>query len=230
MFRIIGSIAAGATALFTPVVAAAATPSATPQTVITASTAVSNRPDSGVQGNNWALDTFTRVASVKLVGEVANTNCPGTDTGHCYLWDFTITDSGHFKAIAGQPAPRTGTLERALTGTMAGGTKNGQFYSSWKTAKAARVPATENDNGADPTGRHTTTNWAEQFFGASAVFNSAANPGGPDLGNWGWTYTLNFGTNSQCPNNAYRWVDAAANGGGSQPPDGNILTPLAADC
>ena len=152
MFRIIGSIAAGAAALFTPVVAAAATPSATPHAVITASTAVSNRPDSGVQGNNWALDTFKRVASVKLVGEVANTNCPGTDTGHCYLWDFTITDSGHFKAIAGQLAPRTGTLERALTGTFAGGTSNGQFYSSWKTAKATRVPTTENDNGADPSG------------------------------------------------------------------------------
>jgi len=42
------------------------------------------------------------------------------------------------------------------------------------TASAARVPAIEDDQGVAPTGRKMTTNWVEQFFGASAVFNSAA--------------------------------------------------------
>ena len=199
--------------------------------VITATTTITGRPDSGVQGDNWALDNFTRVATVKLVGEVAASNCPGTGTGHCYLWNATIADTGTFTAQAGQLAPRIGTLDRQITGPMSGGTSDEQFYSSWKTAKASLVPATEADGGVVPSGRHTTTNWTEQFFGASAVFNSAANPGGPDLGSKaGWTYTLNFGTNSACPNDAYRWVDSAAGQWGSLNGDGNILTPDSADC
>jgi hypothetical protein len=196
-------------------------------TPVQAVTTLTNRPDSGVQGNNWANDNFTRTAVVSIVGEVAASFCPGTLTGHCYLWNFKLTDSGHFTAIAAQLAPRVGTLDRSITGQFKGGTPDGQFYSSWKTAKASLVPATE--NGA-PSGRQTSTNWAEQFFGASAVFNSAANPGGPDLAGWGWTYTLNFGSNNQCPNDAYRWIDSAANSGGSLNTDGNILTPNTADC
>ena len=200
-------------------------------TPVSASTTITGRPDSGVQGNNWALDNFTRVASISLVGEVAASDCPGTDTGHCYLWNATLTDTGSFTAQAGQLAPRVGTLDRTITGQMSGGAPHAQFYSSWKTAKASRVPVTENDGGVVPSGRKTTTNWVEQFFGAGAVFNSAANPGGPDLGSGaGWTYTLNFGTNSQCPNDAYRWVDSAAGQWGSLNTDGNILTPNASDC
>jgi hypothetical protein len=207
---------------------AAVKPAATVQA--TATTTISNRPDGGVQGD-WALDNFTRVATVKLVGEVAATNCPNSDTGHCYLWNATIKDTGHFTTIAMALAPRVGVLDRQLTGIMAGGAPNEQFYSSWKTPKASRVPTTENDNGQDPTGKKTTTNWVEQFFGASAVFNSAANPGGPDLGTkWSWTYTLNFGSNNQCPNDAYKWVDAAASNSGASNTDGNILTPNTADC
>lgn len=197
---------------------------------ITATTTLTNRPDSGVQGNNWASDNYTRVASIKLVGQVANGNCPVTSTGDCYLWDFRLTDTGTSTTIAGQDAPRTGTLDQALTVTMTGGTNDGQFYSSWKTAKASRVPTTENDNNVVPTGRHTTTNWVEQFFGG-ADFNSTANPGGPDLGvNAGWTYTGNFGFDPACPNDAYKWIDAAASSWGSTNADGNILTPNAADC
>lgn len=231
-FKTFSVAAAAAAAIIVPATAASATTHVTqPATAISVSTTISNRPDSGVQGNNWALDNFTRTATVKLVGEVAASNCPGSDTGHCYLWNFKLDDFGHFTTIAGQLAPRIGVLDRKLTGAMLGGTTDGQFYSSWKTAKASRVPATENDNGTDPSGRMTTTNWVEQFFGLSAVFNSAANAGGPDLGSKaGWKYTLNFGSNNQCPNDAYQWVDAAAGQWGSLNTDGNILTPVAADC
>ena len=235
MRKIIITLAAAAAALSAAAAPALASTApvvhAVKATPVSATTTITGRPDSGAQGSNWALDNFTRVATVSLVGEVANTNCPGTDTGHCYLWNAAITDTGTFTAQAGQLAPRTGTLDRTITGKMAGGTSDEQFYASWKTAKASRVPATEADGGVVPTGRKTTTNWTEQFFGASAVFSSAANPGGPDLGSKaGWTYTLNFGTNSACPNDAYRWVDAAAGQWGSLNADGNILTPSAADC
>ena len=82
---------------------------------------------------------------------------------------------------------------------MTGGTTTGEFYGLFRFGGDQRMPATENDHGTVPTGRHTTTDWAEQFFGAGAVFNSAANPGGPDLGRWAWTYTAAFGTDSSCP-------------------------------
>jgi hypothetical protein len=229
------AIAAAATmaAVVVPAVtsasASASVPGLTPVPV-QATTTITNRPDGGTQGNTWALDNFTRVATVTLAHEVAVANCPGSDTGHCYLWNATIKDTGHFTTIAGQLAPRTGTLDTQVTGRFAGGSSTVKFFGSWKTAKASRVPVTEDDQGVAPGGRSTTTNWVEQFFGNSAVFNSAANPGGPDLGNWGWTYTAGFGSNSQCPNDAYRWADTAANQDGSLNTDGNILTPNAADC
>jgi hypothetical protein len=216
-----------ASAITAPVVlttsASASVPA--PSTVVApATTQISNRPDGGNHGI-WALDNFTRTATVTIVGEVAASNCPGTDTGHCYLWNFTIADAGHFTAQSGDLAPRSGsTLERTLTGRFSGGASHGQIYASWKTARATRVPLTEDDQGLLPAGRHTTTNWVEQFFGASATF------GAIDLGNWSWTYTLGFNANDQCPNNAYRWVDAAANSDGSLPADGDILTPTSANC
>jgi hypothetical protein len=217
-------------------VAGAANASARPavqphaSTPVTATTMITNRPDSGAHGD-WATDSFSRVATIRLAGQVGVEHCPGSDTGHCYLWNFKIADSGHFTTIASQMSPRAGTnLDLALTGAFSGGSSTGQYYASWKTAKATRVPATENDNNMVPSGRHTTTNWVEQFYGSSAVFNSAANPGGPDLGRWSWKYTLNFGSDRQCPNNASQWVDAASNGDGANPPDGDILTPNSSDC
>ena len=233
MPRILRLLAFALAAAVTPAVAASAQANAATTTIkpVTATTMISARPDSGVQGNNWALDRFAREATVTFVREVAATNCPGTDTGHCYLWRARIFDNGVFTTIAGQLAPRTGSLDQSLAGLMQGGTGNEQFYSSWKTAKASLVPATENDHGQAATGRQTTTNWVEQFFGTSAVFNSTANPGGPNLGSdAGWTYTLNFLANSACPNDAYKWVDSAAGQWGSVAVDGNILTPNAADC
>jgi hypothetical protein len=198
---------------------------------ISATTAISNLPDSGIQGNNWAYDSFTQIATIKLVGQVANGNCPVSDTGFCYLWDFTLADEGTSQTIAGQAAPRAGTLDLSLPVTMTGGTTNGQFYASWKTAKASRVPASFNAGDQAPTGRQTINNWVEQFFGSSADFNSAATPGAPDLGSKaGWTYTAGFGSDSQCSHEAYQWTDAAASGWGTLASDGNILANSSADC
>jgi len=46
----------------------------------------------------------------------------------------------------------------------------------------------------------------------------------------GWTYTAGFGSNSGCPNDAYRWVDSAAGNWGANNGDGNILAPNSTDC
>jgi hypothetical protein len=209
----------------------------------TASTKITNRPDGGnhdnaTQGKNqtWANDNFTRTATVTLIGEVARSHCPVTGTGHCYLWDARITDKGTFTTNpttdSGSSSPRAGKpLDTpAQTGAFSGGSQDVQFYSSWKTPTTSTVPKTENDGGLFPSGKKTTTNWVEQFFGSGALFYSAANSDGPDLGDWSWTYTLGFGTNTACPNDAYQWVDAAANNAGQDITAGDILTPSAADC
>ncbi len=226
MKRIVLTLAAAAAGLFAAVMPASASVHAG-HAAITAVTTLTNRPDSGAQGNDWALDNMTRTVSVKLVGEVAASNCPGTLTGHCYLWNASISDSGTFTTAAGQLAPRAGTLDSAITGAVKGGAPHVQFFSSWKTAKASLVPVSLDGTGGP---RTSTTNWVEQFFGSSAVFNSAANPGGPDLANWSWTYTAGFGSDSACPNEAYQWVDGLTSGGGSLAADGNILANDAAHC
>jgi len=208
---------------------AAAHPAATTAatTTFTAVTSITAHPDSGAQGNNWANDNFTRTATIHRVNQVSVSDCPGSGTGKCWFYTGTLSDSGSFTSIADQPAPRTGNLDQSLTGAFSGGTKTIDFWSSWENPNKADVPKTA--SGA-ATGRETTTNWVEQFFGAGAVFNSTANPGGPDLGNWSWKYTLNFGSNAACPNDAYQWIDSSTDGDGANLGAGNILTPNAEDC
>lgn len=195
---------------------------------VSATTVLSNRDDSGVYGN-WAKDHFTRAATIKLVNQVSVSNCPGSDTGKCYLWNFKLADKGTFTTVVGANQPNANVpLDLALTGPMTGGTKDGEFYASWRNPIVSNVPATLNGSGGP---RQSTTNWVEQFFGPSAVFNSAANAGGPDLGSSaGWTYTLGFGSNPQCKNEATQWVDAAAGSWGSLPADGNIHANNSAHC
>jgi hypothetical protein len=200
----------------------------TTTTTFTAVTKVSAHPDSGALGDNWANDNFTRTATIKRGAEVSVSSCPGSGTGKCYFYTGTLSDSGTFASVAGMGSPRTPTLlDQSLTGTFTGGSTSIEFWSSWKTPNVADVPKTVS---GQVSGRETSTDWVEQFFGPGAVFNSAANPGGPDLGNWSWKYTLNFGSNKACPNDAYQWIDSASNGGGSKPGDGNILTPNSSDC
>jgi hypothetical protein len=231
--RIILTAVASATALLGFAAPALASTSPATTASYSASTIIKNRPDSGTKGNTWAEDgPFIRDVTITRHSEVSASNYPGTDTGKCYFYTFRIYDHGWFTTVAGQQSPRSGTnLDQALTGFMTGGTSNGEFDASWKNPEPKLVWKGENDHGQDPTGQHTTTNWVEQFFGPTAVFNSAANPGGPDLGSKAdWTYRINFGDNAACPNDAYQWVDAAASGWGTDQTDGDILTPNAADC
>jgi hypothetical protein len=210
----------------------------------TAITKIANRSDGGnhdcssncpTANATLATDNFTRTATITRGSEVPVSNCPGGRTGYCYQWSFTIRDKGTFTtnptSSSGAESPNFGKpLDSAISGKMTGGTTTGKFYSSWKSASESRVPASVDDQGMQPTGRQTTTNWVEQFFGGGAVFNSTADPGHPDLGNWGWTYTARFGADPACPNDSYRWVDSSANGSGSSITDGDILAPDASDC
>jgi hypothetical protein len=224
---------------------ASASPSAPAGMTASASTVLSNRPDGGNHDNatpgpkpnqTWANDNFTRTASVTLVGTVSLSNCPVSSTGYCYEWTGKIADKGTFTvnptffSHSKSPGAQDQTLHAFVKGAFSGGSADITFYSDQKTANPALAPPKINNNGQDPSGRGTTTNWVEQFFGPSAHFNSVANPGGPDLGNWSWTYTANFGSNKACPNDAYQWIDAASNQDGAVKADGDILAPDQAHC
>lgn len=205
--------------------ASASTGPALPPGTQTAVTHITNRPDSGDQGNNWALDNFTRTVTVVRHSQVAPSDCGVTAPTSCWNYTYTIKDSGDSVTIAGQDSPRTTQLlDQSLSVEMRGGTTTGQFYTTSGSPHASLVETSENDHGTDPTGDHTTGNWIEQFFLPTAVF------GANNLGaNAGWTYTGNFGFDPACPNDAYQWVDAAPDWGVGGV-HGNILTPNSSDC
>jgi hypothetical protein len=173
---------------------------------VTATTAVSNRDDSGGHGN-WALDTFTRVVTVTRHSAVDVSHC-GQGAVICYYYTASLADNGTFATVAGALSPNAGTaISGSVQGSMTGGSKI-EFYAgsadgSWDGAPSATaVPATV--TGDTP----ATTTWVEQFFPSSTVFTS------PQLLNWSWTYSA--------PNTCEQWVDAYNNGDGAQPADGDI--------
>jgi hypothetical protein len=168
-----------------------------------ATTTFHARPDSGNHGD-WAVDDFTRTASVTFLAiDPTLTDCGSTATT-CFQYTGTISDTGSFFVITGAKSPQAGVTE---TGSPSGPFKGGShvtFFSSSDTASASGVPA--NVTGA---GSVSTTNWVEQFFPSGTTFGA-----GPNLTNWSWSYS-SAGT---CEN----WTDAFNNGGGSHPVDGDI--------
>jgi hypothetical protein len=226
--------------------AATAVPTAVKSYTVSASTSITGRPDSGLNGY-WATDgtqaaPLRRAASLTLQSEVALSLCGGhTGTGHCYHWTGKVSDAGGFVTTVDGTSPGAGDLNTgpapaigaAATGTMKGSITY-DFFSSWKTASAATVGTTENDGGNLPGGSSTTSLWPEKFFGKGATFYQANTqvtltsgtleaPGGA----WAWTYTLGFGADKACPNLASQWVDSSAGSGASF---GNILAPAAGSC
>jgi hypothetical protein len=183
----------------------------------TATTQLSNHPDSGGGGNNWAFDNFARTATIKLVGkETTLTDCGATAT-QCYAYTGTLSDKGSFDSIKGvlapnQATPYTGSTEKsAARGTFNGGATV-TFYASSDHPNASLVARSVDNHGVTASGDDTTTDWVEQFFPAGTTFGTA----GPNLTSWSWSYAL--------PNlhPAQHWVDALNNGDGQGATDGNI--------
>lgn len=153
-----------------------------------ATTAMSNRDDSG-DGGNWALDTITRTASVSLKAPASVSNC-GAGATTCYLYEGTIADTGSFVSVTGAKTPADGgkTINGTVMGSLTGGSAV-EFYASSNSPTAA-VPATT--SGDSP----STTDWVKQFFAPGTTFST------PQLLNWSWTYLA--------PNTCEKWVDALA--------------------
>jgi hypothetical protein len=156
----------------------------------TATTALTDRLDSGFGGNNWASDTVTRTVMVSLVGNDSTLSDCGEGATSCYTYTGTLKDTGTAHAIAGQISP--GAQAVPITGSpnaaMAG---HGEysFHASSNHPNAALVPTHLTGN------EETTDNWVEQFFPAGTTFGT-----GPVLSPWAWTYTDSA--------NCQTWTDA----------------------
>src|ERR1039458_5184459 len=72
--------------------------------VVTATTQLRDRPDSGGDNSNWANDRFTRVATITPAGTGTPADC-GITTGVCNAYTATLKDSGTFTTIAGALPP-----------------------------------------------------------------------------------------------------------------------------
>jgi hypothetical protein len=181
-----------ATAVAVPATAAGASvstfpPPVTPQipahspSVFTSRTSLTNRPDSGGNGN-WALDTMTRTLTITETGH----NGPG------YAYTATVSDTGTFKTISGAYTPNQGppSTGKRIQGTVQGsvaGTAQYSFTASKLPASSPNLGVPNTENGAPGTPAETTSSWYELAFPAGTTF------GGTGIGNWSWTYTTGDG-------------------------------------
>ncbi|HUN38434.1 MAG TPA: hypothetical protein VMU95_41115 [Trebonia sp.] len=153
----------------------------------TATTAVSDRDDSGDNGN-WAKDAYTRTVSVTRHGAAPAADC-GSGAAACWFYTGTIADSGTFQTVSGADSPSKGTpISGVVDGTFTGGS-DVEFYASSGSPTAA-VPGTV--TGDTP----STTDWVSLFFASGTVIST------PNLTNWSWTYSA--------PNTCEQWADAAS--------------------
>jgi hypothetical protein len=185
---------------------------------VTAVTTLSNRPDSGANGN-WATDQMTRTATVTRHDQVASTDC-GSSATSCWFYTATISDVGSFQTIPGAFTPNQECTEPnntscnglTISGTVSGSINGGgtmEFYANSSNPSASSVPTTVKGDGDD------TSTWYTLFFPAATQFQLTTNSNAPFTA-WSWSYNA--------PGTCENWVDAYNNGDGDGPysPDGNI--------
>lgn len=174
-------------------------PRATPA-VVTASTHITGRPDSGGNGN-WAADSMTRTLKVTSLG------------GGSYT--ATVTDSaGSFATVRGDFVPN----QAANPGARFSQVIRGSFTGTASFAfTASQVPsATLVPRRATGTGPTDTSDWYKLAFPAGTVFGGTG-----ILDSWGWSYTTKLGCLTVIGGSpaavTQTWRDFAGNGGGQGP-------------
>lgn len=171
-----------------------------------AQTAYTSRPDGGVAGDNWALDSATRFASITALG---SGNYEGS----------VADDYGTFLTVPGNTAPNgSGTIANVVKGTF-NGTGGYTFTAAGGSPSASHVPGTAFGGpspAGDPGDGASTGNWYQLFFPAGTTYGGPGFDGGGPMG-WAWTYSACGGSPT-----ASTWADTAANGSGSGSADGNI--------
>jgi hypothetical protein len=173
-------------------------------TTVTATTTITNRPDSG-HGGVWSDLNMQRTVTVTLAADQGTT--PSTEK----LYTATITDRGGFTAIAGALAPNQSTagvkVASAVKGSVTGTYALTVVAPSGDTLTGA-VPATEDDQNST-TGREfvSTGDWVQQVFATKTGVTVTG-------GAYSWTYTD--------IRNCQQWTDSSTNGDGNLAADGNI--------
>jgi hypothetical protein len=164
-----------------------------------ASTQISNRPDSGGNGN-WANDAMMRTLTI----------VPGTDNNYT----ATVKDTGGtFNTVIGDFVPNqsanTGLkFSQSLAGTFSGGAS--YSFTANETPNMSLVPTSA--TGSGPT---DTSDWYKLAFPAGTTFGGIG-----ILNNWGWSYS----TTETClvpfvmfQQETQTWTDFASNNGGQGP-------------
>ena len=205
--------AIGASAIL-PIAAASAAHGSVHQYKVTATTHLSARADSGGNGT-WALDNFTRVATVTSQGSVPPVNCGSSYTGPCYAYTASLKDSGRFMTINGAFAPNQGA---PYTGMLIASRVKGQFkgYGTFTTFFATAKPKAQlvpKYVAGNPAGDESS-NWPTLFFpsGTTLVCVNEAT--------FGYLYTAHVRHHRHA--GKQHWADTSANGAGQLPADGNI--------
>jgi hypothetical protein len=199
--------------------AAAATSASASTPLVTASTIITNNPDSGGDGA-WAYDDFTRTLTISTDTSSDCASLTGWETADsCYTAE--VTDTGTAATIVGAFQPNQGTTVTAdqTAGKVTGpreqvpfsGSASYQFYAPRGIIpSAAVVPANRDNDFTAQTGAFSMSSWFLQAFtsaGQEGVYGQ--------IGDWSWTYK----------NSCEKWTDASTNNGGQSTPladDGNI--------
>jgi hypothetical protein len=133
---------------------------------VTATQVVSNDPDSGTFGGNWAYDNFTRTIKIWTLDS----------THYC----AQATDDGHFVTFGDSTgkSPQSGdALPDTVTGTMVGGT--GMITINGTLDDSATIPSTIDCATDAATCANGLTNlWMNSYFGSTFEY-----------ANWSWVYT-----------------------------------------
>lgn len=186
----------------------AAAPAPGPATA-SATTTVIKWPET----SGWAVDDFTRIATITRQGEVEASKC-GASATQCWFYVGTLQDNGTFTTVDGHPSPADPNvnIQGANIGDMTGAARV-EFYASSDTPIANGPPLAVAGalKGTDQ-GKITTTNWVELFFPNDRNVQF----GQPKLVTYSFMYTL--------PGFCQSWTDGINPGddGASVAKDGNI--------
>jgi len=148
--------------------------------IINVTEKVKHDADSGISGDTWALDAFTRV--IKVYNVTGNTYCA-----------TVIWTRGTFEPVAGHASPGgTGTLTGDELGTFTGGYVTTQFTGNLNVSDPTHWPRTGkviNPFGGDVVDYQCTVDsnptcaglidWSTKYFDTINNFG---------LSDWGWLY------------------------------------------
>lgn len=159
-----------------------------------------DRPQPGNHGI-WAAATLTRTTTI------CESSLPFKVNGRAVQhYRAAVKDAGEFKTIAGAKSPQAGVTMASRTGTVVGGF-TASFTSAPDFQAYSDVFGGHTYHGTAPIG---TADWVKAFF---KVFDGSSLDD-----DWSWTYrTIDCDRSDE-----EQWIDAARNGHGSRPADGDI--------